>query len=261
MALNYNPKIPVYAAPQTSFNNVNVDAKEMAAATDAMIDPSKATVAGQMGGLLAENSAYMQANVAGAQRAAASRGLMNTSMAAGEGQKAAIESALPIAQQDAGLYGGIATQNAKAISDSMLNNQIGALDYNKSITNAKITGALEQQSVAGKFELQKLADFAQMQRVEVDNAFKLQMNNDSLDSAERQQLMTTQTALGQELQGGIERILRDTNISGTVDVKDPKTGKVVKKDAKQVAIEQMISGYKSSMNTAAAVVGLKLSWT
>ena len=258
---NYDPKAPVYAAPNTEFNAVNVDGQALTGQTTAGIDESKATVSGQMTGLLNQNSPYMQAATAGAMRTANQRGLLNSSIAAGEGQKAAIESSMPIAQQDAGFYQGLHTQNAKVISDSMLNNQIGALDYNKSITNAKITGALEQQSVAGKFELQKLADFAQMQRVEVDNAFKLQMNNDNLDSAERQQLMTTQTAIGQELQGGIERILRDTNISGTVDVKDPKTGKVVKKDAKQVAIEQMISGYKSSMNTAAAVVGLQLSWT
>jgi len=59
------------------------------------------TVAGQMGGLLSQNSQYMQAAKAGSVQDMAARGLINSSMAGEAGQAAAIKSALPIAQQDA----------------------------------------------------------------------------------------------------------------------------------------------------------------
>ena len=255
---NYDPKAPVYAAPDTEFNAVNVDGQALAGQTMAGIDESKATVSGQMTGLLNQNSPYMQAATAGAMRTANNRGLLNSSIAAGEGQKAAIESSMPIAQQDAGFYQGIHTQNAKTISDSFLNNQIGELDYNKSLTNAELTGALTAQDYAGKFSLQKLSDYAQERRVEIDNAFKLNMNADNLDSAERQQLMSIQGAASTNLTSSIERIQRDTNISGTVSV--VRDGKTVQIDAKQAAIETLMSGYKSTMDTAAAVVGLQLTW-
>lgn len=255
---NYDPKAPVYAAPDTEFNAVSVDGQALAGQTMAGIDESKATVSGQMTGLLNQNSPYMQAATAGAMRTANNRGLLNSSIAAGEGQKAAIESSMPIAQQDAGFYQGIHTQNAKTISDSFLNNQIGELDYNKSVANAELTGALTAQDYAGKFALQKLSDYAQERRVEIDNAFKLNMNADNLDSAERQQLLNIQGAASTNLTSSIERIMRDTNISGTVSV--VQNGRTVKIDAKQAAIETLMSGYKSTMNTAAALVGLKLTW-
>ena len=255
---NYDPKAPVYAAPDTEFNAVNVDGQALAGQTMAGIDESKATVSGQMTGLLNQNSPYMQAATAGAMRTANNRGLLNSSIAAGDGQKAAIESSMPIAQQDAGFYQGIHTQNAKTISDSFLNNQIGELDYNKSVTTSAQIGAQTAQDYAGKFALQKLSDYAQERRVEIDNAFKLNMNADNLDSAERQQLMSIQGAASTNLTSSIERIQRDTNISGTVSV--VRNGKTVKIDAKQAAIETLMSGYKSTMNTAAALVGLKLTW-
>ena len=255
---NYDPELPVYAAPNTEFNAVNVDGQALTDQTTAGIDESKATVSGQMTGLLNQNSPYMQAATAGAMRTANQRGLLNSSIAAGEGQKAAIESSMPIAQQDAGFFQGIHTQNAKAISDSFLNNQIGELDYNKSVTTSAQIGAQTAQDYAGKFALQKLSDYAQERRVEIDNAFKLNMNADNLDSAERQQLLNIQGAASTNLTSSIERIQRDTNISGTVSV--VRNGKTVKIDAKQAAIETLMSGYKSTMNTAAALVGLKLTW-
>ena len=257
-AYNYDPKAPVYAAPKTEFNEVGIDGKALDAATAAGINTKTDTVGGQMTGLLNQNSPYMQAATAGAMRTANQRGLLNSSIAAGEGQKAAIESALPIAQQDAGFYQGIHTQNAKAISDSFLNNQIGELDYNKSVTTSAQIGAQTAQDYAGKFALQKLSDYAQERRVEIDNAFKLNMNADNLDSAERQQLLNIQGTASANLTSSIERIMRDTNISGTVSV--VQNGKTVKIDAKQAAINSLMTNYKSTMNTAAALAGLKLTW-
>jgi hypothetical protein len=61
-----------------------------------------ATVEGRLGGLLERGSPYIEAAKAGAKRQSNERGLLNSTMATTAGEKAGIESALPIAQQDAG---------------------------------------------------------------------------------------------------------------------------------------------------------------
>ena len=56
--------------------------------------------------LLGEDSPYMQESILQSKEQAAGRGLLNTSMAAGAGRRAAIQSALPIATADARTYAG-----------------------------------------------------------------------------------------------------------------------------------------------------------
>ena len=62
------------------------------------------TVAGQMSGLLSPDSPYMEVARTKGIQFANQRGLLHTSLAGEASQKAAIESALPIAQQDAKAY-------------------------------------------------------------------------------------------------------------------------------------------------------------
>lgn len=64
----------------------------------------ESTVAEQLNKLLESDSKYMQTAERRAQEKAASLGLLGSSMAVGASQRAAIESALPIAQQDASTY-------------------------------------------------------------------------------------------------------------------------------------------------------------
>ncbi len=237
--LNYNPDIPVYAAPETTFENVQAQP-----ASTTVND--NATVENRLTGLLSSGSKYIQANEASSLRKSSARGLLNSSIAAGEGQKAAIESALPIAQQDAKLFGDMALQNNKAENDSSLNNQVAALEFQKTNNNAAITGALTTQESKKAFELQRLADTAQMQRIEVDNIFKQQLQTQSLDASNRQALISSLSAMGQETVGSIERILRDTNIEA---------------DAKQSAIDAVMSNYRANVTTAGAIAGLNLVWS
>ena len=73
---------------------------------------AEGTVAGQLESLLDSDSAYMTNAKRRADERAASLGLLGSSMAVGASERAAIESALPIAQQD-----------AKTFAESMLNEQ------------------------------------------------------------------------------------------------------------------------------------------
>lgn len=73
-------------------------------ATPYNVDPLKGTVAGQMKGLLEQESPYLQVARTHAREAMNERGLINSSIAISAGEKAAIESALPIATADANIY-------------------------------------------------------------------------------------------------------------------------------------------------------------
>lgn len=65
---------------------------------------NEATVEGRMKGLLASGSPYLESARQRAKEEAATRGLLNTTMAGTAGERAAIESAFPIAAQDAGAF-------------------------------------------------------------------------------------------------------------------------------------------------------------
>ena len=244
--LNYDPKLPVYAQPETQAPSATVEPNKLQQQTANIVDQERGTVAGQMRGLLAENSPYLQVARTGAMQTAAGRGLLNSSMAAGAGEEAAIRQALPIAQQDAQTYADLGKQNAKTISDSLLNLQVGQLEHQKNLANAKITGALTTQEAQKQFETQRISEAAQLQRQEIENAMRAVLHDDQLESAERQQLSQVIGSMGNEALGAVERILRDTNIEA---------------GAKQAAIDAVMRNYRANSSTAGAIFGLNLRWS
>ena len=105
-------------------------------------DPAKGTVAGQMNGLLKSDNPYIKNARSQGKEHAASRGLLNSSIAAGASEKSAINAALPIAQQDASTYNQfeLSTHNAdqairKGAYDVTANTQGAYLSAVDKITN------------------------------------------------------------------------------------------------------------------------------
>ena len=80
-------------------------------ATTRDVNAPTETVAGQLESLLSSGSPYLEQARTGAAQTANARGLLNTSMAAGAGEAAAIDRALPIATADATTYGTAAREN------------------------------------------------------------------------------------------------------------------------------------------------------
>lgn len=80
-------------------------------------------VSNQLTGLIAGNSPYITQAEDRARNEASSRGMMFSSMAAGAGRRAAIDVALPIAQQDATTYGRTASENMAAVNADRLQDQ------------------------------------------------------------------------------------------------------------------------------------------
>ena len=133
------------------------------------VNPTTQTAQGQMNGLLADNSKYMQLARQQAKEQANQAGLLNTTLAETAGERAAIESALPIAQQDANTYFAQSNLNQNAENNfSLFNKEFQYNDYfkdvdfnNTSALNAQQNQAtidLQRQQDAGAFNRQKLQE-------------------------------------------------------------------------------------------------------
>ena len=91
------------------------------------------TMQGQMSGLLAKDSPFLQQSRSRAAQGAKARGLQNTTMAATAGESAALDAAAPIAQFDAGVYGTEARDNQSFLNraaefNAGASNQFGMQD-------------------------------------------------------------------------------------------------------------------------------------
>lgn len=103
----------------------------------------------QLQGLLSANSPYIQQARNQAMNAANGRGLLNSSIAMGNTQAAAIQAGLPIAQQDAAAYGTAAGQNQQYLNQILqtrMNN--AAANRNAELAaNASMYGADKQYNL------------------------------------------------------------------------------------------------------------------
>jgi hypothetical protein len=107
-------------------------------------DPER--VAWQMGQLADENGKFMQSATNRAIGKAAGRGLVNSSIAIGAGQRAAIDASLPIAQQDAKTY----SESGMSAQEAM---QKAKLDTASAMNAFSSQKALNQQNIAGNIAL------------------------------------------------------------------------------------------------------------
>jgi hypothetical protein len=255
MALNYDPNSPVYAAPDTTFNSVDLDQSKIQSPSS-VVDKDTATVAGQLKGILSSGSPLLQAAEAKTMRAANARGLLNTSMAAGEGTKAMIETATPIAQQDASLYGTLTQQNNQAVNNSLVNSQVANLEFNKDKNTAEIQGKLKEQDIAANWrtanldkdtrvQLQEMTDTAQMSRLQIETDTQKMIKSMGVASEKQQSVMGVIANMGEQVIGSINSLLANQDLDFA---------------SKQYALSTIMSNYKASASTAAAISGLTLSW-
>ena len=107
---------------------------------------SNQTVAGQMDGLLNKNSDYMKRAETKGLQVAGSRGLLNTDFAASAAHGAAIDAAMPIAQQDASTYANQSLTNQGYSNQSREYNATN--DQNMTIQNMNADNAASQFNAA-----------------------------------------------------------------------------------------------------------------
>ena len=117
-----------YDAAQAKGTNWNVEGNQ--------------TVQGQLAGIIASNSPLLQQARANSLAQMNQRGLVNSSMAVGAGEDAVIRQALPIAQQDATLYGNRAQFNANSA------NQLGQFNAGQLNAGYGFTASAANQAAA-----------------------------------------------------------------------------------------------------------------
>lgn len=110
------------------------------------IDPSTETVLGQVTKVTDSGSPLIDRARTRAAQTANSRGLLNSSIAAGAGEAAAIDAALPIAMADANVYGAASRDNQQATNASLGYNA-GAVN---AVQGAKIGAELEKGLIGSR---------------------------------------------------------------------------------------------------------------
>ena len=108
------------------------------------------TVQGQLNNVIAADSPLMQQAKTGALQQMNQRGLINSSMAIGAGQDAVIKNALPIAQQDATMYGRNNEFNATAGNQSS--------QFNTNAANQAAAQNQQALNAAAQFNAGSLTD-------------------------------------------------------------------------------------------------------
>lgn len=169
--------------------------------------PEDDSTANKLTGLLATDSKYLtQARQAGT-RTANRRGLMNSSIAAGSSEAAAIAAAAPIASQDASqtaqknmasIEYGNQSSLQKQQDDAAMTRQLSGQDAQKELTRLDSELQLIRQKESQGFELT---------RQEIDNKAQLQRQMEAIASSDRQALLAAETSM------------RNTDVTSSNDLK------------------------------------------
>jgi len=225
-------------------------------------------VSAQVSRLLGENSSYLQMARAQAQQAAHARGLSNTAMAAGWGQSAAIQSALPIAQQDAGYFQNRGLEDQKGIISSHLQKQKWDIDKDLLVTDIASQEKQQQVGIAANKALQAQQDAAYMERLQVEISARsdLQSAQNAAESYRQKVEIAAQQKLA-ELEFDRETQVQLTDSMGTLSQQfQRETAEILTNpDFKTAAdrnkaLQSSAKAYQDSVNLMASLAGVEVTW-
>ena len=190
------------------------------------------TVAGQLNTLLNSDSRYIQSARDKGMETANSRGLINSSIAAGTSERAAIDAALPIATQDSTVNANAAQSAQTANQDLALTTQKSLLDSAQAKENFGYTTSTNAQNIKANTDLQN-------SRIALDLS--------RLDETKRTAVNNAAGPILQQLGNDESKIqmMPDEQMSP---------------EAKQVAIQELRTGAQSRIQTMATLYGYDLDW-
>lgn len=217
---------------------------ESAPVDKSTVDP-ELTVEKQMQGLLSSDSPYLQAARTRGLQFANQRGLLNTSIAAGASEKSAIESALPIAQQDAQYLqtGALTTQKGR-IQEGLYHTQ-GDISKDIATHEGGIASNLSAQEATQAQTLEGIAQEGENYRQQVELEMKDTLATMEIGSKERQSYANSVTEMGDNFMVELNNIQRDPNITG---------------GAKTNAIATLQTAYRQNVETLASIYGVTITW-
>lgn len=206
----------------------------------------KDSVAGQLNGLLASNSPYINAARASSERAMNARGLLNSTMAGTAGEKAAIESALPIAQQDAGYRQDInkidRQIDKEADAQSRLQEEQGKIQKGLYETQGEISERLAKQGFTHDMALKK----ADLEFQKLDLTSRLDLEREKISENNKSMFESSVQQIGQDYQDKYLAILADPAFETPED--------------RQAAIDVLNRATRDRYEVAAQVAKIELDW-
>jgi len=131
---------------------------------------SPETVQGQLGNILTTGNPLLEAAKARAMKQAASRGLVNSSIASQAGEEAMVNTALPIAQQDAATYNNVAQANQDVQNLFIRDKYATASDMLKQYEAYKQNNAMFDKDAALKRYLSDSTISSEEKRTAMNNA-------------------------------------------------------------------------------------------
>lgn len=187
------------------------------------IRPETDTVEARLSRLTAQDSPYMKVARQGAVRTAGRRGLINTSIAAGAGEEAAIKAALPIAQQDAAAY--TTERLARTQSGLAMGRDVQSAELNRMA--AEFQSGLTMDEIAAKsgFTIDEMAARSGLTREEMESQATLNMQRDTHSAGLNENLAVLQNTLAIEkeadaigLRVEADKVLQDQRFSDEVKI-------------------------------------------
>lgn len=250
----YNAGTSTATSTAPTFAPVATIPVQPAAATVRDVTPEE-TVSGQLNTLLAEDSPYIQSARNKALETGNARGLLNSSMVAGSGERAAIDAAAPIAAQDASTYAasGLSAQNAN--QDLTATGYKSALDLSGnsilSAQNAAQTAKSNAYQTNQEYENNKaLQTQSQAATASLQTSLKqMDVNLDltQLAQSDRTAFASAVAPVMQQFQSEISQIER------TPDVEMDAA-------AKAAAIQEQRNYLKSNLAPIAQIYGYTMTW-
>ena len=248
------------------------------------------TVSENLTGLLAAESPYMQVAKLGGLQTAHKRGLLNSSIAAGAAQKAAIEAGYPIAAADAAaaneakkmgyqgeITGALAEQGAshaqalaelqgylssglsgqQALETLAANAYKAAIDSGLSAQEARqhMERIVRQGAIDSRLSAQQANEAIALEGVKQDGAnYRLQLENGASADIAKMKLTSAET----ESVSGQVRTLGDAYARNVSLIQsDPN----LSPEAKTTALANQKAIYENNMNLVTSMYGIELAWT
>lgn len=158
-------------------------------------------VANQLNNLISKNNPYLQRARANAMNTANARGLLNSSMAAGSGEAAAIDAALQIAQQDASTYANRGQAREEGIIASQLQKQKDTNTAGLYGVQAGYESILSKQDAGQKSDLQRQIDEAALVRQTQGETHEQTLQREQLESQKELQRIQDEAELERQKLG------------------------------------------------------------
>lgn len=233
------------------------------------------TVEGRLTSLLEKDNPYLVGARTRAAQTSNARGLLNTSIAAGAGESAAIESALPIAQQDAQYYQSQGLQAQQGDIQSNLQSEAGDIESRHIVEQGDVQSNLYQEQgdiqkdlyqtqgdISSRLQAEKAETDERLAQMgytheaamkEIDNEWnqidlqaRMDVEYDRMDQEAKERFDSTSAQITSEYQQMYMDILSDPTYATTAD--------------RKVALERLNRITQQRFEVAAKIADVDLNW-